>query len=141
MVGYERLKRNLYYDVPADYAYPTTGKDHYNDQQDFLLPLARMQAAHLHDAGVAAGLEVDGTVGASLVSIRSGVAVDVSGQLISLAPNGHANTGTPASPTEVTVPVSLGFSGRTGQTLYLTIQFAELLRATEGPGGRWEQVP
>jgi hypothetical protein len=140
-MAYERVKKNRYYDPTIGYTYPHSSKEHYDDLEELHLPLERMHNAHLHDWGIAAGLEVSGTVAGTEVVVDPGVAVDGTGRLIALAPNGRANLGTPANPTETIVPVHVGLGGQPGQTLYLTIQFAEVLRTNDGSGGRLEQVP
>ncbi|NJL42736.1 MAG: hypothetical protein HC935_03915 [Pseudanabaena sp. SU_2_4] len=71
------------------------------------------------------------------------MAIDVKGNLISLAVSGKANIGndTAGNRQEVTVPVQFNLSRFSGQTGYLTIEFSEIYRTTGGPGGSFEQVP
>jgi hypothetical protein len=139
---YEPLKRNRYFDPPTEFDH--TSRNHAEDMAEFHAPLARMHHANLHDWGIARGLEVSGTIGGTDVIIEPGVAIDINGQLIALATGGLGDIG--ANPpgglhTEVSVPVRLGFGSYVGQALYVTIQFAEILRLAEGSGGRFEQVP
>ena len=141
-MAYEKIKRNQYYDPPSEY--PHSSRNHAEDQQEFHLPMDRMHNSNLHDWGVASGLEVNGTIGGTEIIINSGAAVDGDGQLISLSNTGHGDIG--ANPpggqhNEVTVPVHLSTGSHAGQTVYLTIQFSEILRPAEGSGGRMEQVP
>lgn len=138
----EKLKRNRYYDPPTEY--PHTSRNHYEDLQEFHQPLARMQMSSLQNWGVARGLQVSGAIGAGAVSVGEGVGIDVAGRLISLAADGHGDIG--ANPPggqhdEVTVPVQLATAAHAGTTVFVTIQFSEILRPAEGSGGRMEQVP
>jgi hypothetical protein len=141
-MAYEAVKRNRYFDPPTEFDH--TSRNHAEDMAEFHAPLARMHHANLHDWGIARGLEVSGTIGGTDVIIEPGVAIDINGQLIALATGGLGDIG--ANPpgglhTEVSVPVRLGFGSYVGQALYVTIQFAEILRLAEGSGGRFEQVP
>jgi hypothetical protein len=147
---YEYTKRNRYYDPQFTTRYPHLSEHHYQDFEQFHLPLLRMHQAHLHDVGIVRGLEVEGAPGGTALVIKPGVAVDGRGSLIVLAPTmgsgtqraGFAQIGPASSLQQVDVPVSqLTTVGQISQMLYLTIQFAEVLRPTEGSGGRWESVP
>jgi hypothetical protein len=101
-----------------------------------------MHHAHVHDWGIARGLEVNGTIGSTEISINAGVAIDSKGELIVLSSSGNIGTNPPGGQNqEVTVPVRLDLSNFDGQTRYVTIQFSEILRLNEGAGGRFEQVP
>lgn len=139
---YEKLKINVYYDPPSEY--PHSSRNHAEDFQDYVLPLGRMHNATLHDRGIAGGLEAAAAAGASEIVIQPGVAIDGAGQFIVLSPDGHGNIG--ADPphgnnNEVQVPVHLPLAAATGTTVYVTVQFAQILRSLEGSGGRQEQVP
>lgn len=141
-MSYEKVKRNRYYDPPSEYSH--SSRNHAEDLQEFHLPMERMHYANLHDWGIARGLEVSGTIGGTEVVINPGVAIDGNGQLMSLSSAGHGDSG--ANPpggqhNEVTVPVHLGLGSHAGQTVYVTIQFSEIMRPAEGSGGRMEQVP
>ncbi len=80
--------------------------------------------------------------------IHPGVALNAQGELIALSPDGQADLGPNPSGdphTEVPVPVQLPLASHTPASgtanVYVTIQYSEILRATEGSGGRQEQVP
>src|SRR4051794_10379520 len=93
-MAYEKLSHNRYFD-PSDPSAVVDhdSRDHHQDLDDFHLPLARMHQAHLHDPGIAAGLEVSGTLGATSLTIQPGVASDAQGHLLSLSPQGTADIG------------------------------------------------
>ena len=141
-MAFEKVKRNQYFDPPTEF--PHSSRNHAEDMEDFHLPMDRMHHAHLHDRGIARGLEVSGTIGGTEVVVNAGVAIDGEGRLIVLASTGNGDIG--ANPRvgdneEVEVPVSLTTSTHADQTVYVTIQFSEILRIAEGSGGRREQVP
>jgi hypothetical protein len=153
-MAYEKVKRNRFYDPPVlpstpEFIHPHSSKNHYEDSQEFHRPLGRMHNANLHDWGIARGLEITGTLGSTTLQIQPGVAIDGQGELISLSPIGHGDIG-PNPPggqnTEKTVPVDLSEllgsqSAYKNKTVYITIQFSEIMRGAEGSGGRMEQVP
>ena len=139
---FEKVKRNQYFDPPTEF--PHSSRNHAEDMEDFHLPMDRMHHAHLHDRGIARGLEVSGTIGSTEVVVNPGVAIDGQGRLIVLATEGSGDIGVnpPGGDNEeVDVPVPLTTSGHADQTVYVTIQFSEILRIAEGSGGRREQVP
>ena len=141
-MAYDRIKKNVYYDPPSEY--PHSSRNHDEDFKDFHLPLHRMHHASVHDRGIAAGLEVSGAPGAPALTIAAGVAIDGAGELIVLAAGGHGDIGADppnGSNNEVPVPVSLPLGSMSNKTVYLTIQYAQILRPAEGSGGREEQVP
>ncbi len=143
-MGYEKVKRNRFYEAP--YEFPHSSIHHFEDQEEFHTPLNNMHNANLHDWGLARGLEVSGAIGGSEVVVHAGVAIDAEGRLISLSPIGHGDIGAnpmgaPPQNDEVTVPVHLSTGPHAGQTVYVTVQFSEILRPGEGSGGRMEQVP
>ena len=72
-------------------------------QTEYFGPLARLQGRALHRPGVAAGLEVSGTIDSSDLLVSPGVAVDADGHLIALAAGGQAEVG---APRPVAVPVA-----------------------------------
>ncbi len=142
---YERVKRNVYYDPgPPIQTSNHASINHYQDLQEFHIPLERMHNSNLHDWGIARGLEVNGTIGGTEIIVNPGVAIDGNGQLISLSSDGFGanDPNSPTDPTKVvSVPVHIGTASQTGQTVYVTIQFSEILRPNEGALGRMEQVP
>ncbi len=141
-MAYEKVKRNRYFDPPFEF--PHTSRNHAEDQQEFHRPLTRMHNAHAHDWGIAEGLEVSGAIGGTEVVIEPGVALNGQGELISLSPDGQGDIGSNppgGQHNAVSVPVQLGLGSHAGQTVYVTIQFSEILRPAEGSGGRMEQVP
>lgn len=141
-MGFDKVKNNVYFDSPSEF--PHSSRNHFEDFHDYVLPLGRMHHAALHDRGIAAGLEVSGAPGAAAVVIEPGLAVDGAGQVIVLSAAGHGDIGSDppnGSHQEVPVPVQLPLSAMASKTVYVTIQFAQILRALEGSGGRLEQVP
>ncbi|PAV12974.1 hypothetical protein ASJ81_04410 [Methanosarcina spelaei] len=162
-MAFETVKRNIYYipdrlqlstgnrkDVESqselDCLEPDhIGKNHYEDFEEFHLPIDRMHNSNLHDWGIARGLEVTGTIGGGEVIINPGVAIDIDGQLISLSDTGHGDIG--KNPPggdhhEVLVPVKLSTAEYSaGKKFYVTIQFSEILRSDQGAVGMKEQVP
>ncbi len=146
-MAYEKIKIGRYYDPgPPIQTSNHVSKDHYEDLQEFHIPLERMHNSNLHDRGIASGLEVNGTIGGTKITINPGVAIDGNGQLISLSSEGFGanDPDYPTDPTKV-VSISTGIDidtrSQAGQTVYVTIQFSEILRPNEGALGRMEQVP
>ena len=143
-MAFERVKRNRY-QHPQGAIFTHGSEHHFQDHEEFHRPLLRVDSAALRgDWGIAAGLEVSGTPGASAVVIDSGAAVDKPGETIVLSAGGFGDVG--ANPPgnqhdEKPVPVSLPLASHSGQTVYVTIQFNEISRSNEGSGGRFEQVP
>ncbi|MHC1754034.1 MAG: tail fiber domain-containing protein [Methanosarcina sp.] len=143
-MAYETVKRNRYHVPEPLQTGNHTSKNHYEDLHDFHIPLERMHNSNLHDYGIARGLGVNGTIGGTEIIVNPGVAIDSSGQLISLSNSGKGDIGKspPAGEShEVPVPVHLSTVDYAGQTVYVTIQFSEILRINEGVLGRLEQVP
>jgi hypothetical protein len=114
------------------------------DWEGYHLPLLRMHQAHLHDWGIASGLEVSVTAGGGEVEVQPGVAVDGRGELIALSGSGQADISL-VEPGEadrqISAPFRLSIAGLAGQVRYLTIEYAQRLRLTEGVGGQLEQTP
>ncbi|MFZ2498183.1 hypothetical protein [Methanosarcina sp.] len=140
---YEKIKRNLYVDPDnPSYVLPHTGKKHDEDFICFHIPLERLHNSNLHDWGIAQGLEVSGTIGGNEIIVNPGVAVDINGQLISLSSlGGGIGENPPKGESEkVEVPVHLGIVSDTDKTVYVTIQFYEIL-LNEGTHGKMAQVP
>jgi hypothetical protein len=143
-MAYEIVRRNRYHIPEPLQTGNHTSKNHYEDLHDFHIPLERMHNSNLHDYGIARGLEVNGTIGGTEIIVNPGVAIDISGQLISLSNTGSGDTGEnplTGDSREVPVPVHLSTVGHAGKTVYVTIEFSEILRPNEGSLGRLEQVP
>jgi cytoskeletal protein CcmA (bactofilin family) len=149
---YEKVKRNIYAELETGTVYTPTGRNFAEDLKEFHIPQERMHNSNLHDWGIARGLDVSGAIGGTEVVIEAGVAIDGSGQIISLSDyvntkypntNAHGYIGsTPVVPiNEKSVPVHLPISSAAGKIVYVTIQFLEIMRSGEGCGGRMEQVP
>ena len=147
-MAHETVKRNRYF-IPPQTSDDHASKNHYEDFRDFHIPLERMHNSNLHDWGIASGLEVRGS-GTEII-VNPGVAIDISGQLISLSNEGHSYIGQNppvgedfevrnVGSNEVLVPVHLRIDSHAGKTVYITIQFAQILRSG-GVLGRWEQLP
>ena len=148
---YEIIKRNRFF--------PGTGHtnfDHENDFTAYHRPLLRLHHAVFHGWGIAAGLEVIGTVGSTGLVVQPGAAIDSTGEIIILANEGLGITGTYSNPDdpelllldERIVPIDLSHrlgadSNYVGKTCYLTIEAYEVLRENEGPQGkgRYEHIP
>ncbi len=137
----EVIKHNRFF-IEGAPDIPHSSRNHDEDLQEFHLPLARMHHAHLHDLGIAGGLGVG--VDGNAVEVEPGVAVDGNGELIVLSPDGQADISLIAPGEEerqIGFPFLLGTDDHVGETLYLTIQFAERLRSAQGAGGKLEQTP
>lgn len=149
---YEKVKRNRYAEPLPGTVYTPTGRNFAQDLEEFHIPQGRMHNSNLHDWGIARGLDVSGATGGTEVVVEAGVAIDGSGQIISLSDyvntkepntNAHGYIGSmpPVQINEKPVPVHLPISSAAGKTVYVTIQFLEIMRSGEGCGGREEQVP
>jgi hypothetical protein len=114
---FEALQRTDYPDRPES---THTDQAHFRDFRDYHLPQARMHHAHIHSAGIARGLEVQGTLGEDSIVVQPGVAIDEQGQLIILTQEESRTT-----------------SNFLNSALYVTLKFAE----AEGTDGRLVQVP
>ena len=144
---YEPIKRNRYSEPPfteGDFS----ARNFDEDFNEFHLPLNRMQLANFQEWGVAQGLEVSGSIGGTTLTIAPGVAVDIRGQLISLSLEGKGDIGSNpprGEHEEVDVPVELkelsGSDQAEDTAYFVTIQFSQILRFSEGPLGRYEYVP
>ena len=141
----EPIKRNRYSEPPfteGDFS----ARNFDEDFNEFHLPLNRMQLANFQEWGVAQGLEVSGSIGGTTLTIAPGVAVDIRGQLISLSLEGKGDIGSNpprGEHEEVDVPIVLELSRfvQAEDTAYfVTIQFSQILRFSEGPLGRYEYV-
>jgi hypothetical protein len=150
-MSYEKVKRYRYHNPETLETAPVTGKNLYEDLRDFHIPLERVHNSNLHDWGIASGLEVSGTIGGTEIIVNPGVAIDSSGQLISLSNTGHGYIGKnppvgedfevkSVGNNEVPVPVHLSIDSHAGKTVYVTIQFSQISRS-EGVLGRWELLP
>ncbi|MFZ2498182.1 hypothetical protein [Methanosarcina sp.] len=142
-MAYQTVKRNLYIDPDTQESVTHISKNHYEDFYDFHIPLECMHNSNLHDWGISRGLEVSGTISGNEIIVNSGVAVDINGHLISLSSKGHGDIG--KNPPEgdsnkVTVPVHLSTVSHTEKTVYVTIQFSEIL-LDEGLHGKLAQIP
>jgi hypothetical protein len=141
-MNYAKVKKNVYYDPPDEY--PHSSRNHAEDFADCIVPLGDLHHGTVHDRGIAAGLEVSGALNAVEVAISAGVAVDGAGRMIVLSTTGHGDIGdNPAlgNNNEVGLPVHLPLGTQANKTVYVTIQYSEILRPAEGSGGRLEQVP
>jgi len=139
----EVIKRNRYF-IEGAPDIPHSSRNHADDFQEYHDPLTRMHHAHLHDLGIAGGLGVSVTAEGNQIEVQPGVAVDGRGELIALSADGEADISLTAPGEEdhqIAFPFRLGTDGHTGQTRYLTIQFAERLRLAQGAGGKLEQTP
>lgn len=104
------------------------------DFDEFHLPSGRVQLSSLHDWGVAQGLEVSGTIGGTTLTLSPGVAIDASGNLISLSSDGSGSIGdTEAIQTSVPVEISVESLQPASETAYyLTLEFNELEQRESG---------
>ncbi len=139
----EVVKRSQYLIPPATEC-PHSSRNHFEDWEEFHLPLARMHHAHLHDRGVASGLEVSVTGEGTEIEVQPGVAVDGNGELVALSGAGEADVSSeqPGEPGKQTsAPFRLSTASLAGETRYLTIQHAQIQRLDEGSCGKLEQTP
>jgi Chaperone of endosialidase len=139
----ERVKRSQYFSPPATEC-PHSSRNHFEDWEEFHLPMVRMHHAALHGRGVATGLAVSGQNGGTQIEVGPGVAIDGNGELIALSAEGQADIGVDRpgeAGQQIGPPFRLGTPGREIGTHYLCIQFAQALRFTEGSCGKLEQIP
>jgi hypothetical protein len=139
----EQVKRSQYFNPPTTEC-PHSSRTHFEDWEEFHLPMARMHHAALHGRGVASGLAVSVQEAGTQVDVQPGVAVNGKGELIALAAEGQADVGAdrPGEPgQQIDPPFRLSTTGRESGTHYLCIQFAQTLRFTEGSCGKLEQTP
>jgi hypothetical protein len=139
----EPVKRSQYFSPPTTEC-PHSSRNHFDDWEEFHLPMARMHHAALHGRGVASGLEVSVQEGGAQVEVGPGVAVDGKGELIALSAAGQADNGgeePDEAGQQIDPPFRLGVAGREAGTYYLCIQFAQALRFGEGSCGKLEQTP
>ena len=139
----EPIKRSQYF-IPPTTECPHTSRNHFEDWEEYHLPMARLHHAHLHDSGVASGLEVLAVSETNEIEVQPGVAVDGSGELISLSALGEADISVnePGEPGKrIVAPFRLSTAGHENQTRYLTVQFSQTPRLTEGSCGKLEQTP
>ena len=119
-------------------------RNHFEDWEEFHLPMARMHHAALHGRGVASGLAVSVQNAGTQVEVQPGVAVNGKGELIALAAEGQADVGVdrPGEPgQQIDPPFRLSTAGQQSGAHYLCIQFAQALRFAEGSCGKLEQTP
>ena len=147
-MAYDIIKKNVYFDPPDEFLH--SSRNHAEDLRDFHVPMHKLSNAAAHGRGVAAGLEVTGAPGAMEVVIDPGVAIDGVGNLIVLASptSTQSNSGrgdiSPMAPGDlepVPVPVHLPLAAMAGRTVYVTIQFSEILDPMDGSGGRKVLIP
>src|SRR5262245_25073809 len=99
------------------------------DHDGYDKPLEQTHGSALHGWGVASGLEVGATAGAPNLQVTPGVALDVSGQHIVVAPGGFFVTGSSPTPPAHTPPSTVSAAGLSVPTaglagsFFLTIQF------------------
>lgn len=146
---FEQVKRSRYASPPIECEH--SSQNHYDDWQEFHLPMLRMHHAGLHGLGVAQGLAVSALTTAAAdetpehwLQIEPGVAIDGAGELIVLAADGQADVG-PTEPGELEyqtgTPFQLSTANHLNKTCYVTIQFNEFLHFSEGSCGKMEQRP
>ena len=139
----ELVKRSQYFNPPSTEC-PHSSRNHFEDWEEFHLPMARMHHVALHGRGVATGLAVSVQEGGTQIEVGPGVAVDGRGELIALSDEGQADIGIDGpgeADQQIDPPFRLGTAGRENGTHYLCIQFAQALRFTEGSCGKLEQTP
>jgi Chaperone of endosialidase len=139
----EQVKRSQYFNPPTTEC-PHSSRNHFEDWEEFHLPMTRMHHAALHGRGVASGLEVSVQDAGTQVEVQPGVAVNGKGELIALAAEGQADVGVdrPGEPgQQIDPPFRLSTAGQQSGAHYLCIQFAQALRFTEGSCGKLEQTP
>ena len=139
----EQVKRSQYFNPPTTEC-PHSSRNHFEDWEEFHLPMGRMHHAALHGRGVARGLEVSVQDAGTQIEVGPGVAIDGKGELIALSAAGQADSGGEQpgeAGQQIDPPFRLGIAGRDPGTYYLCIQFAQALRFGEGSCGKLEQTP
>ena len=139
----EPVKRSQYFSPPTTEC-PHSSRNHFEDWEEFHLPMARMHHAALHGRGVASGLAVSVQDAGTQIEVGPGVAIDGKGELIALSAAGQADSGGEQpgeAGQQIDPPFRLGVAGRDPGTYYLCIQFAQALRFGEGSCGKLEQTP
>ena len=110
----EQVKRSQYFNPPTTEC-PHSSRNHFEDWEEFHLPMARMHHAALHGRGVASGLAVSVQEAGTQVEVQPGVAVNGKGELIALAAEGQADVGVdrPGEPgQQIDPPFRLSTAGR-----------------------------
>jgi Chaperone of endosialidase len=139
----ELVKRSQYFNPPSTEC-PHSSRNHFEDWEEFHLPMARMHHVALHGRGVATGLAVSVQEGGTQLEVGAGMAVDGNGELIALSDAGQADVGIVGpgeADQQIGPPFRLGTAGRENGAHYLCIQFAQALRFAEGSCGKLEQTP
>ena len=139
----EPVKRSQYFNPPTTEC-PHSSRNHFEDWEEFHLPMGRMHHAALHGRGVASGLEVSVQDAGTQIEVGPGVAIDGKGELIALSAAGQADSGGEQpgeAGQQIDPPFRLGIAGREPGTYFLCIQFAQALRFGEGSCGKLEQTP
>jgi hypothetical protein len=139
----EQVKRSQYFSPPITEC-QHSGRNHFEDWEEFHLPMARMHHAALHGRGIASGLAVSVQDAGRQVEVEPGVAVDGKGELIALSAEGQADIGVERpgeAGQQIDPPFRLGTAGRENGSHYLCIQFAQALRRSQGSCGKLEQTP
>ena len=139
----EPVKRSQYFNPPTTEC-PHSSRNHFEDWEEFHLPMGRMHHAALHGRGVASGLEVSVQDAGTQIEVGPGVAIDGKGELIALSAAGQADSRRRAArrgggADRPALPARHR-RARAG-TYYLCIQFAQALRFAEGSCGKLEQTP
>src|SRR2546428_11488047 len=93
----QNLQRTTYRD-PTTTGNPVRGDsptraENALDMDQYYRPLERVHSSSLHGAGVASGLRVTATLNSSTIIVLPGIALDSSGQHISLASGGNTEVG------------------------------------------------
>ncbi len=139
----EPIKRSQYF-IPPTTECPHTSRNHFEDWEEYHLPMARLHHAQLHDRGIASGFEVSVVSDTNEIEVQPGVAVDGRGELISLSALGEADISVNEpgeSGQRIVSPFRLSTVGHDNQTLYVTVQYSQTPRLTEGSCGKLEQTP
>jgi hypothetical protein len=139
----ELVRRSQYFSPPTTEC-PHSSRNHFEDWEEFHLPMARMHHVALHGRGIASGFVVSVQNGGTQIEVGPGVAIDGRGELIALSADGQADIGRDQpgeADQQIDPPFRLGTAGRENGTHYLCIQFAQALRFTEGSCGKLEQTP
>lgn len=138
------LVRTQYWNVSGPNPTPRTGltsrAESRTDVEGYLLAADDARNAAFHSSGIAAGLQVSVTIGATGVTVAPGTAVDLTGRVVVLAEGGTAIVDPLVGPTGVqnipTVPVTaagvtVDTAGLTGDFL-ITLTWREVEEASGG---------
>ena len=129
----EQVKRSQYFNPPTTEC-PHSSRNHFEDWEEFHLPMARMHHAALHGRAWPAARGERQEAGTQ-IEVSPGVAVNRPGRADRARrrrTGRHRRRPARRGGQQIEPPFRLGTAGRESGTHYLCIQFAQALRFTEG---------